>query len=1122
MNKVDKIISKTSFIGIVLFFLLSMVLFSQNSIFTNQTPSGVGNDSDYELGTKFTTTQNAIITKIKYYKTAGETGSHSGKIWNANGEKLAEVSFTNESNFGWQIAELTSPILVFPGNVYIVSVNANTEYAYTSNELAVQISNGFLSSVADNNNGVFNDTPELFPSQSFNNSNYYRDIEAEAVFSLFSSESPASEYNDGPYEMGLKFTSSQPAKVKAITFYKTNNETGTHIGNIWTSSGQLLASVVFTDETVSGWQYAFLPNPVNISPNTTYIVSVNSNTAYGASANGALDSPIVNGILSTVADNNNGVYSGAPNTQGQFPTQSYLNTNYFRDVVIEQIYIPNLPSLISPSTNETNVSIVPILTWSQVAGADSYTLELATDQSFNDLVYSQSGLTTNSVSISGLLNNKNYYWRVSAENFAGSSGFSNSNFKTIKAFQPYLSYPIGGAITYSNPLTLSWYLMTSSAGIKYDLFYSVDPGLNSPTLISDISSSSTSISGLLPGTTYYWQVRSKSSSGAVSYYSNIESFKTNGEAVTPIPSYPVTNDIIYSYSPTLYWYITAYDAGLKYEIEFREGDVSNLTGNPTVTDLSQLNFQLSNLDDDTEYSWQVRSKLGTTYSDWSEKVTFKTVKKVSNPIKPILAWPINDAIVYSSETILSWFLNSEGTWLKYEIEILQGETSDLTGTPNILDVEGFSYLAASLISGEKYSWSVRSTDGVNYSDWSTPASFEIYQSLSIPTIPILSYPIGGASVYTNNAVLSWYLNSSYSGITFDVEYGIGSLTGIPTVSGLTAGSLEINNLLSGTQYYWRVRASNGITTTNWSPVESFTTVLNGTNTVSTPVLSWPIGGATVYTTSQTLLWYLNQPGIGLSYELQYSNDANMTNPTTVSNIMNKSYTLNGLNNGVIYYWRVRSYNGTVYSNYSPTESFVKSADNGWGVPIAASPSGGVEINTSSLKLAWYIPTSVNVSSYEIEISDNAEMKNSRLIETAENFFLLDEFEDSGMYYWRVRSKNTEGESSFFSQTANFSIPSGVTNVDQKGLIPDEFALKQNYPNPFNPSATFEFSIVDPGVYIFTIYNLLGEKVATLMNEELNAGYYKINFDAGNLTSGMYIYTLSGNNKILSKKMVLMK
>lgn len=89
-------------------------------------------------------------------------------------------------------------------------------------------------------------------------------------------------------------------------------------------------------------------------------------------------------------------------------------------------------------------------------------------------------------------------------------------------------------------------------------------------------------------------------------------------------------------------------------------------------------------------------------------------------------------------------------------------------------------------------------------------------------------------------------------------------------------------------------------------------------------------------------------------------------------------------------------------------------------------------------------------------------------------------------------------------------------------LPKEFKLEQNYPNPFNPSTTIEFTIPETGRYNLSVYNILGQLVKTISDEEYVAGYYKINFDAGRLASGMYIYKLSGNNVNLIKKMLFLK
>jgi len=89
-------------------------------------------------------------------------------------------------------------------------------------------------------------------------------------------------------------------------------------------------------------------------------------------------------------------------------------------------------------------------------------------------------------------------------------------------------------------------------------------------------------------------------------------------------------------------------------------------------------------------------------------------------------------------------------------------------------------------------------------------------------------------------------------------------------------------------------------------------------------------------------------------------------------------------------------------------------------------------------------------------------------------------------------------------------------------IPKEFKLEQNYPNPFNPSTTIEFTIPQNGRYNLSVYNVLGQLVNLLSDDEYLSGYYKVNFDATRLASGMYIYRLSGSNVNILKKMMLIK
>jgi hypothetical protein len=89
-------------------------------------------------------------------------------------------------------------------------------------------------------------------------------------------------------------------------------------------------------------------------------------------------------------------------------------------------------------------------------------------------------------------------------------------------------------------------------------------------------------------------------------------------------------------------------------------------------------------------------------------------------------------------------------------------------------------------------------------------------------------------------------------------------------------------------------------------------------------------------------------------------------------------------------------------------------------------------------------------------------------------------------------------------------------------IPANFVLDQNYPNPFNPSTKISFGLPERSNVVLKIFNALGQQVAELVNESLEAGTYSYNFDASELTSGIYIYSLQTDAGVISKKMTLIK
>lgn len=98
----------------------------------------------------------------------------------------------------------------------------------------------------------------------------------------------------------------------------------------------------------------------------------------------------------------------------------------------------------------------------------------------------------------------------------------------------------------------------------------------------------------------------------------------------------------------------------------------------------------------------------------------------------------------------------------------------------------------------------------------------------------------------------------------------------------------------------------------------------------------------------------------------------------------------------------------------------------------------------------------------------------------------------------------------------------MTDVNEEPEIPHTFALEQNYPNPFNPATTINYRLAEESKVLLKVYNLLGEEVAELVNGTKGTGFHTVDFDAGALTSGVYLYTLRTNNQSITRKMLLMK
>ena len=97
-----------------------------------------------------------------------------------------------------------------------------------------------------------------------------------------------------------------------------------------------------------------------------------------------------------------------------------------------------------------------------------------------------------------------------------------------------------------------------------------------------------------------------------------------------------------------------------------------------------------------------------------------------------------------------------------------------------------------------------------------------------------------------------------------------------------------------------------------------------------------------------------------------------------------------------------------------------------------------------------------------------------------------------------------------------------TDIEKEGNHPVNFVLYQNYPNPFNPTTNIGFQISDFGFVSIKVYDAIGNEITTMVNEEKSPGEYEVNFDASQLSSGLYFYRLSVGNYSETRKMLLLR
>ena len=704
------------------------------------------------------------------------------------------------------------------------------------------------------------------------------------------------------------------------------------------------------------------------------------------------------------------------------------------------------PVLTSPATEFESLVMSPDLSWTIANNKSNvrYKLLVGTSPGLTDPGNTNvtSGVNPGTLTLNpvGLAVATKYWWTVRAEVFDGAAA-NNGEFKVASPERTFytpldvLTTPINGVTGHTLEPSFAWTDVAFET--EYELRISTAGGsqsaFNSGVFFTDLAIPANSTSAiynentvnegpgsqyvfpLTPNTTYYWQLVAKD--GSVSIKSPIWHFTTY-PAVTVSQYNPGVGDTVYLNNAMFTYGINQATNGLKFKLQVKSALVapvktdwltSNFTG--TTTDL----FQTVNLLGGLKYYWRIvllnNSNQVMAYSPTSY---FHTSGGATVPYP---SWPVNSVRVYTNTPQLNWYTAGYSPEITFDVEVRAGSIASpvVYSSTNITNI--YHQISTPLTAAVYHYWRVRSvykrgTPDEQISNWSAYQIFQPWGGGALVT-PQLSYPINNALVYTTAPYIYWYLGEAGTGLDFFVRISDNpSMTGYVEYPAGTALYVQVSNLTPGRTYYYQVRAQNSLMQSVNSALGMFTVaggVANGY-----PVLNWPTGNPTVYTTLPTLTWYLEGSPLGITeYRVRWkigSNSSNwnsdFTGSVTVAGVHNTSYSFTvPFAEGQVVYWAVAASDGTTLSTWA-SDHFTIYSGSTPGAPVLSWPVGNALLFTVNPQLSWWVNGSTSgIVGYEVVYSYSDVFANGATTTTYSTNTWLDVsgLVEGATYWWKVRA-----------------------------------------------------------------------------------------------------------------------
>jgi len=506
------------------------------------------------------------------------------------------------------------------------------------------------------------------------------------------------------------------------------------------------------------------------------------------------------------------------------------------------------PQLIQPVDDAIGVPVTETFRWTSVPGATAYRLSVYGEPEVDTFSYTVDGILDTSYTMpAGILSNSYYYfWDVVAYESGGDGLYPYSNSFTTIAPPPVLISPTDGSTAVPPGVSLLWH--AASAAIQYQVQIDDDAGFGSPAAQSSQTDTAFAVpaGALSPFTTYHWRVRYQEPGGWTEW-SDVWSFRTIVQPPSLIS--PADSATGVPVQPLFEW--TVSPSATSYRIQIADSPVFQ-TPFADVTGLTAAQYQLNaSLNEYSEYYWRVAAMDPGGTTSWSQTGRFRTIVP-----PPALLSPPDGSTGQSIPLLLSWNALPDADAYRVQLSIVPDFSTlfaDVQQTDSSLLIDGIPPYTVMY-------WRVAAVEHGTQSRWSAAWRFR-----TLPGAPALLSPMTDEHAVPSNTPLVWRrLNGT---VQYQVQVALANSFSplFAECNDVADTTVSPAGFVTGTTYFWRVRAKDGAVFGPWSQIRPFTTKYRG------PRLASPADSSANLSTALELHWRFVQGALG--YRLQVAQDS---------------------------------------------------------------------------------------------------------------------------------------------------------------------------------------------------------------------------------------------------------